>query len=150
LLPKGAHKKFNLSYSELTCVITNTESTMIAAGCLFKEKSFELVGVTSWHGCIDHKLELVTKLALKDVPESLNTMAACHSIVTFFNSSSQVTEKLKEKSKSRLGAALTVVQDFVTRWWSTYSMCERLLHLKNTLTVMHLDGDMRLSLAQAQ
>jgi hypothetical protein len=143
-------KKFNLSYRELTCVVTDTESTMIAAGRLFKEKSFELGGVTSWHGCIDHKLELVTKLAFKDVPESLHTMAACRSIVTFFNSSSQATEKLKEKSKSRLGVALTVVQDVVTRWWSTYSMCERLLRLKNTLTVMHLDGDMRLFLTQDQ
>ena len=97
-----------------------------------------------------HKLELVTKLAFKDDPESLNTMAACLSIVTFFNSSSSATEKLKEKSKSRLGAALTVVQDVVTRWWSTYSMCERLLRLKNVLTVMHLDGDMRFFLTQAQ
>jgi len=77
-------------------------------------------------------------------------MAACHSIVTFFNSSSQATEKLKEKSKTRLGAALTVIQDVVTRWWSTYSMCERLLHLKNILTIMHLYGDMRLHLTEAQ
>jgi hypothetical protein len=29
-------------------------------------------------------------------------------------------------------------------------MCEQLLHLKNTLTIMHLDGDMRLFLTQAQ
>jgi hypothetical protein len=143
-------KKFNLSYPELTCIVTDTESTMIAAGHLFKEKSFEVGGVTSWHGCIDHKLELVTKLAFKDVPDSLNAMAACHSIVTFFNSSSQATEKLKEKSKTRLGAALTVIQDVVTHWWSTYSMCEQLLHLKNILTIMHLDGDMRLHLTEAQ
>jgi hypothetical protein len=143
-------KKFSLSYPELTCIVTNTESTMIAAGRLLKEKSFEVGGVTSWHGYIDHKLELITKLAFKDVPDSLNAMAACRSIVTFFYSSSQATEKLKEKSKTRLGAALTVIQDVVTHWWSTYSMCEQLLHLKNILTVIHLDGDIRLHLTEAQ
>jgi len=143
-------KKFSVSYPQLTCIVTDTESTMIAAGRLFKEKSVEAGGTTSWHGCIDHKLELVTKLAFKDTPESNGTMAACRAIVTFFNSSSQATEKLKEKTKARLGTALTVIQDVVTRWWSTFSMCERLLRLRNTLTVMHLDGDMRLFLTEAQ
>jgi hypothetical protein len=143
-------QKFNVSYPQLTCIVTDTESTMIAAGRLFKEKSVDAGGKTSWHGCIDHKLELVTKLAFKDIPESIGTMAACRAIVTFFNSSSQATEKLKEKTKARLGSALTVIQDVVTRWWSTFSMCERLLRLRNSLTVMHLDGDMRLSLSEAQ
>jgi len=59
-------KKFNLSYPQLTCIVTDTEATMIAAGRLFKENSIEGGGRTSWHGCIDHKLQLVTKLAFKD------------------------------------------------------------------------------------
>jgi hypothetical protein len=141
---------FNVTYNQLTCVVTDTESTMIAAGRIFKEKSSEAGGSTAWHGCINHKLELVTKLAFKDVPESIGTMATCHAIVAFFNSSSQATEKLKEKTKARLGVALTVIQDVVTRWWSTHSMCERLLRLRNILTIMHLDGDMRLFLTEAQ
>jgi len=66
---------------------------MIAAGCLFMDKSVEAGGTTSWHGYIDHKLELVTNLAFKDTPESSGTIAACRAIVTFFNSSSQATEK---------------------------------------------------------
>ena len=111
---------FNLTYSQLTCVVTDTEATMVAAGHLFKEKSNKAGGCTEWHGCIDHKLELVTKLAFKDI----GTMAACRAIVAFFNSSSQATEKLKEKTKARLGVSLTVIQEFVTPWWSTFSMCE--------------------------
>jgi len=137
---------FNLTYSQLTCVVTDTEATMVAAGCLFKEKSNKAGGCTEWHGCIDHKLELVTKLAFKDI----GTMAACRAIVAFFNSSSQATDKLKEKTKARLGVSLTVIQDAVTCWWSTFSMCERLLHLRTSLTVMYLDGDMRLYLTEAQ
>jgi hypothetical protein len=87
-------KTFNVSYPQLTCIVTDTEATMIAAGCLFKEKSIEEGGRTSWHGCIDHELEFVTKLAFKDTLESIGMMAACRAIVTFFNSSSQATEKL--------------------------------------------------------
>jgi hypothetical protein len=58
--------------------------------------------------------------------------------VTYFNSSSQATEKLKQKTKARLGTELTVIQDVVTCWWSTFSMCEYLLHLRNSLTTMGL------------
>jgi hypothetical protein len=76
-------KKFNVSYPQLTCIVTDKEATMIAAGRLFKKKSTEEGGKTSWHGCINHKL------AFKDTPESIGTMAACHGIVNFFNSSSQ-------------------------------------------------------------
>jgi hypothetical protein len=95
-------KKFNVSYPQLTCIVTDTEATMIAAGRLFKEKSIEEGGRTSWHGCIDHKLELVTKLAFKDTPESIGMMAACRAIVTFFNSSSQATEKTKGEDQGKV------------------------------------------------
>lgn len=98
-------ENFGIMYPQLTCIVTDTESTMIAAGRLFKEKSTLSGGNTAWHGCIDHKLELVTKLAFKDNPESNGTMSACRAIVTFFNSSSQATAKLKEKTKARLGIA---------------------------------------------
>jgi hypothetical protein len=121
---EGHMQNFNVMYCQLTRVVTDTESTMIAAGRTFKEKSSEAGRSTAWHRCINHKLELVTKLTFKDVPESIGTMATCHAIVNFFNSSSQATEKLKEKTKARLGAPLTVIQDVVTCWWSTYSMCE--------------------------
>jgi altronate dehydratase len=49
-------QKFNVSYPQLTCIVTDTESTMIAAGRLFKVKSVNAGGKSSWHGCIDHKL----------------------------------------------------------------------------------------------
>ena len=102
---------FGITYPQLTCVVTDTESTMIAARRLFKEKSSQHGGNTSWNGCIDHLLELVTKIAFKDIPDSIGTMSACRALVNFFNSSSQATLKLKEKSKARLGASLNVIQD---------------------------------------
>jgi hypothetical protein len=143
-------KTFEVTYDQLTCVVTDTESTMVAAGRLFKEKSYEAGGTTAWHGCIDHMLELITKLAFKDLPNSSGTMSACRSLVSFFNSSSQASSKLKNKSKAMLGVSLTVIQDVCTRWWSTYRMCERLLRLKSVLTVLNLEGDIRVSLSEAQ
>ncbi len=102
------------------------------------------------YGCVDHVLELVTKIAFKDVPDSIGTMAIRHSMVNFFNSSSQATTKLKEKTKAMLGVSLGVIQDVCTRWWSTFTMCERLLRLKTVLTVMNLEGDLRIQLSEAQ
>jgi hypothetical protein len=143
-------ENFSISYKQLTCVVTDTESTMIAAGRLFQQNSVEAGGATTWHGCIDHMLNLVTKLAFKDLPNTQGTMAMCRSLVNFFNSSSQATLKLKEKAKARLGVPLTVIQDVCTRWWSTYSMCERLIRLKDVLTIMSLEGDLRVSLSDVQ
>jgi hypothetical protein len=123
---------------------------MVAAGWLFKQKSVQSGSTTAWHGCIDHMLEIITKLAFKDLPDSIGTMAVCCAIVTFFNSSSQATAKLKEKTKVRLGVALSVIQDVCTRWWSTFSMHERLLCLKDALIIMTLEGNLRVSLTDAQ
>jgi hypothetical protein len=83
----------------------------------FKEKSYEVGGTTAWHGCIDHMLELITKLTFKDLPNSSGTMSACHSLVNFLNSSSQASSKLKDTSKAMLGTSS--IQDVCTCWWST-------------------------------
>jgi hypothetical protein len=139
---EGHMQSFDVTYRQLTCVVTDTKSTMIAAGRIFKEKSSEAGGSTAWHGCEDHKLGGCSRIRRH------NGRLSCYSnfLQLFFASYREV----EGKEKARLGVALTVVQDVVTRWWSTYSMCERLLHLRNILTIMHLDGDMRLSLMEAQ
>jgi hypothetical protein len=90
---------FEVSYAHLTCVVKDTESAMVEAGCLFKQKSSDAGGTTAWHGCINQILELITKLASKNHPNSGGTMSACHFLVDFFNSSSQASLNLKEKSK---------------------------------------------------
>jgi hypothetical protein len=37
--------------------------------------------------------------------------------------------------------AVRPIQDVVTRWWSTYSMIERLLRLKIYLAILEEEGD---------
>jgi hypothetical protein len=70
-------------------VVTDTESIMVEAGRLFKQKCSGAGGTTAWHGCINKMLELITKLASNDLPNSGGTMSAFHSLVNFFDSSSQ-------------------------------------------------------------
>jgi hypothetical protein len=67
---------------------------MVAAGRLFVENSRAQNGNTTWNGCVDHLLELITGLAFDDSPDTFGAMSACQAIVNFFNSSSQAMSKL--------------------------------------------------------
>ena len=63
----GGSKHEDLDYSKAVAVITDTESTMIAAGRLFVSNSQAQGGRTKWLGCIDHLVQLCTKLAFKGI-----------------------------------------------------------------------------------
>jgi len=126
---------YGLLYSHLTAVVTDTEATrMVAAGQLFVQHSIDAGGKSKWHGCVDHQLELVTGLAFDDTQETLGTMAACRTLVNYFNSSPQAITKLLAKQQE--GRALKPIQDVSTRWWSTFSIVERLIRLKAYFTVV--------------
>jgi len=86
-----------------------------------------------WIGCIDHLVELTTGIAF-DGPGVKDVMAKCRRIVGHFSSSSQAQDTLlRQQLVTGTGTPLKVVQDVVTRWWSTYSMVERLLELRVSL-----------------
>jgi hypothetical protein len=74
---------FHLHYSYKTCVVTDTEATMVAAGRKFVEHSEGQNGRIGWHGCVDHLLELITGIAFTDSPKTMGTMSACHPTVNF-------------------------------------------------------------------
>ena len=139
---------YDLTYREMVAVVTDTEATMISAGRKFVENSTRVAGKTKWHGCVDHLLELVTGIAFKDLPESNGTMSACRTMINFFNSSSQAMAKLLAKQSA--GRAVKPIQDVATRWWSTWSMCDRLLRLKNYLALLEEEGDLTCNLSVDQ
>jgi hypothetical protein len=139
---------FDLHYKNMVAVVTDTEATMISAGRLFVENSGRVGGMTKWHGCVDHSLELVTGIAYKDLPESEGTMSACRILINFFNSSSLTMAKLL--AKQSVGRAVKPIQDVVTCWWSTWSMCNRLLWLKVYLALMEEEGDLKCNLSHRQ
>ncbi len=76
---------------------------------------------------------ILLELAFDDdnLPGGLGAMCSARSLVGHFKSSTQSLEKLLQAQKNMgVKIPLCVIQDIVTRWWSTYSMCQRLVCLK--------------------
>ncbi len=121
--------------ADICCLVTDNEPTMNAVGNLV---SFE------WHGCLDHLIELVTGVvfASKGVGD---IMSQARTLVGFFQSSTQATETLCELQKiiNPGQPALRVESDVVTRWWSTYTMLERLVVLRPHIETFHVSKKLK-------
>lgn len=77
--------------------------------------------------------DLCTKMAFSDKENSEKTMKACRDFVGYFTGSCQANEALlKLQNNDPVG----MVQDVVTRWWSTLAMLMRLLRLRPQLAYM--------------
>jgi hypothetical protein len=107
-----------LPYSKAVAVVTDTEATMISAGCLFVSRSLVSGGKPKRLGCIDHFLQLVTRKAFSDLPQSKGTLKACCCLVNFFNTSHKATKTLLGKQME--GRAVKPIQNSTTRWWSMF------------------------------
>ena len=53
-------------------------------------------------------------------------------------------------SKQSVGRAVKPIQDVATRWWSTWSMVDRLMRLKTYLALMEEEGDLTCNLNPTQ
>jgi hypothetical protein len=104
---------YGITYKEMYCIVTDTEATMVKAARMFCSNAEQASTTISWHGCIDHLLNLVTKLAFKDNEESQGTMSKARDLVTHFSSSSQAEEILLSKQGN--GTAVKCIQDVTTR-----------------------------------
>jgi len=70
--------------------MADTEATMYKAGRIFVDAAHQSGGIIQWHGCIDHFLELITGIAMKDYEGSEGYIAAAaRALVDHFSSSSQ-------------------------------------------------------------
>jgi hypothetical protein len=82
--------------------------------------------------------------AHNNLQAEISTMAKARTLVEFFSRSNQSTEALKKQQAAMNHYSdkvpVGVIVDVVTRWWSTWSMCNRLLHLKNALQALEHDG----------
>jgi hypothetical protein len=139
---------YSLNYYDVVCLVTDTDATMCKVGRLFVSSSEDQGGCGHWHGCFDHLLELITGVAFEDNADTVGTMKAARALVGYFSSSSQATEYLLS---IQVGIqAVRLIQDVVTRWWSTFSMCMRLLRLKPYLALMEANGLLDCNLTEAQ
>jgi hypothetical protein len=73
------------------------------------------------------------------VPTVAAAMKKARDIIQYFNKSTQATKKLKDmQHESSLpkysGQPKNILQDVVTRWWSTYCMLKRLQVLREAIS----------------
>jgi hypothetical protein len=151
--------KFDLKKVNIVACVTDTTGNMSKFGRLLEE-----MGVSHIF-CADHVLQLTAKKAyldswfnaatnevtlddaemlVLDEVQDLDTMKKARRLVEHFSKSNQQLAKLIEQQKNmdtyNGKQAVGVVIDVVTRWWSTYSMCERLIYLQAALAAMAVDG----------
>jgi hypothetical protein len=79
---------------------------------------------------------------------SEGTLKACQNLINYFNSLPQATTKLLGKQVE--GRAVKPIQYVTTRWWSTYTMCDRLLRLKMYLCLLKSEGALTCNLTDSQ
>jgi len=141
-------EEYGINKLSVSAIVSDTESTMASFGNMIEQYD----GIP-WVGCIDHRLQLIAKEAFEDNEDSLNTMTMCRELVGAFHHSDQAMEVLLKLQKGNgRQRAVVLIQDIPTRWWSTFSMIERLLRLKEPVETCinnsMIDASYRLSQEQ--
>jgi len=137
-------QKYEIKTTFISAIVTDTEPTMNSFGRLMHQQH----GI-AWIGCVDHILELCTAKAFDDCNYQSNVgcMKATRQLVGTFRHSNQKMDDLKRLQEQSQGYAvddtskgpltpLVPIDDCTTRWWSTYSMLERLVSLKKFFRIM--------------
>jgi len=99
------------------------------------------ISLCNWRhiGCFAHSLNLVVQNALKEIQVVRDKIKG---IVGHFKRSSQATTRLQLRQEQlEFKTTLTLLQDVVTRWNSTYDMFERILYLKNPVMSALVDSN---------
>ena len=146
-------KKCDLSTAKLSAVVTDTTGNMNLFGKMLEELHIPHIY------CTDHVLQCTAKIALTDTAfknvdsssENFQLMKKCRDIVKLFTKSSQKQDLLLLQQKNmaiyRNKTPVKCIQDVVTRWWSTYSMLDRLLYLKPAIEGLKADNQIPDNLA---
>jgi hypothetical protein len=84
-------------------------------------------------------------LQAPNVPTVAEAMKKARAIVQYFNKSTQATKKLKDmQHESSLpkysGQPKNILQDVVTRWWSTYRMLKKLRFQREAISHYFVDN----------
>jgi len=146
---------WGLDGTHLFCCVTDTASNMNAFG----------ISVSSWptapfirhHYCADHVLQLtavkafsgeiessIPHLFLDNQDTTVVAVKKARALVTFFHSSSRASDKLCDAQQALDPSCipLKLLSDVKTRWWSTHTLLERVLCLKDALNYV-FDNEFR-------
>lgn len=88
------------------------------------------------HPCVAHTLNLCVNDSIKENETFSLICKKTRSLVSYFKHSVQATEKLKTTQIQMGFPVLKIKQDVSTRWNSTLFMLERLLEIKDALSVI--------------
>lgn len=123
---------YNINYSNVVQVVMDNEATNNLAGDLLHEN----FGI-GWYGCADHLIELVTKHA-SEHERLAPTIADSKKLISSVRNSLQANSKLIELQTvmhvEGHDNPVELVEDVATRWWTTYSMLERLYDLRKVIS----------------
>jgi zinc finger BED domain-containing protein 1 (E3 SUMO-protein ligase ZBED1) len=127
----------NIMKENVVAAVTDTEPTMTAFG--------RQIGYP-WLGCFDHILELITGIPFESEGAKA-VLKIAREVVGQFSSSTQATEKLLhiQPIVQPTTTPVTVMQDVATRWWSTWLMIQRLLHLKPSINSLRISNSIRIA-----
>ena len=122
-------------------VVSDSAANMVSFGRMIESAQIPHVC------CTDHIIQLTAKLAFGDDvygDSPLSPMSKVRGLVGHFTGSTQAMEALKSQQGKMDGfkdsAPLVVFQDVVTRWWATWRMLDRVIHLKPVLNSLLLDN----------
>lgn len=87
------------------------------------------------HPCVAHTLNLISKEALNENPDLKIIITKCKNLVTYFKHSALATGNLKKCQEDIGEPILKIKQAVDTRWNSILIMLERLLLIKNSLSI---------------
>jgi hypothetical protein len=128
-------ERYNFDLSYVVAIVTDTTGNMNTFG-----QHLRSLGVIHLY-CVDHNLHLCAKLAFDDnnIPGSAQVMKTARSLCEYFDKSSQASDKLKAQQVAMDPdkCPLKLIQDVITRWWSTHRMIERLLLLHPFIKSLH-------------
>jgi hypothetical protein len=116
--------KWELNLANIIAVVSDSAPVMNSFGVILKER----YPTCAYHFCLDHVLELTTKITGYYEGE---LMKKARGLVVHFNASSQASESLKNiQLQNNVNKPIGMLGDVVTRWWSSFTMLKRLLDLR--------------------
>lgn len=138
----SALSDFDISISNITAFVTDTEPTMNKYGRLIKEGKH-----SEWIGCICHILEICTGKVMgrTKVDNVADVLQKARRLVSVFKHSTQKMDMLLAKQPE--GQKLKVLQDVETRWWSVYTMIERLIQLRPYISILAQENSIVLDIS---
>jgi len=132
---------WDLDKSCFVCCVTDSASNMNYLG--ERMEAWRDAPYLRHHYCADHILQRTAVLAFsgnipspdpEDPDISVSAVRKARDLVSYVNSSVLATEKIRAKQAQDPDCTVfKLLSDVETRWWSTHTLVERVLKLKDTL-----------------